>query len=67
MFKLIAKMLKPFLQHCQRLSVLHNCFGSKLFSDLYLAKFLTTSAKLFPCTDDFYSFEKSNNLYLYFI
>jgi len=31
-----------FLQHCSCLSVLHNYFDSpiKLFSDLYLAKFL---------------------------
>jgi len=42
-------MLKLFaaMSH-QRLCVLHNYFnGPKLLSDLYLAKFLDTSAKLF--------------------
>jgi len=37
------------------LNVLHNYFNgpNKLFSDLYLAKFLNTSAKpFFPCTDN---------------
>jgi len=34
------------------LNVLHNYFDSptKLFSDLYLAKFSVTSASLFPCS-----------------
>jgi len=36
------------LQHChQRLSVLHNYFNGPKIADLYLAKFLDTSAKLF--------------------
>jgi len=41
-------MLKLF---ATLLSALHNYFnGTKLFSDLYLAKFLDTSAKpFFPC------------------
>jgi len=39
------------------LNVLHNYFDSllKLFSDLYLTKFLNTSAKLFlPCKDYYF-------------
>jgi len=49
-------MLKHDEQFCNKfilvisLSVLHNLMVIKLFSDLYLAKFLNTSAKLFfPC------------------
>jgi len=45
------------LRHCQkRLSILHNYFDdpTKLFSDLYPAKFLDTSAKpFFLCTSNY--------------
>jgi len=45
--KLAARMLKLFAAFIERLSVLHNYFGNptKLFSELYLIKFLDTSAK----------------------
>jgi len=49
MFKLIARVLKLFQLCHQCLSILHYYFDgpTKLFSDLYLAKFLNTSAKSF--------------------
>jgi len=41
-------MIKVFLQHHQHLGILHNYLDDlKLFSDLYLAKFLDTSVKRF--------------------
>jgi len=42
------------LQHNQRLSILHNYSNpKKLFSHLYLAKFLDTPAKpFFLCSDN---------------
>jgi len=49
------------------LSVLHNYFDDliKLFSDLYLVKFLDSSAKpFFPCDDN--SYRNSNFLILRF-
>jgi len=48
----ICNKYKNFLLCHSRLSVLHNYFDcpTKLFSDLYLAKFLDTSTKpSFPC------------------
>jgi len=50
MFKLVAKMFKTFFSLVKRV---HNYFdgSTKLFSDLYLIKFLDTLAKsFFPCT-----------------
>lgn len=46
MFNLLLESQKLFAA----LSVLHNCFDGpiKLFSDLYIAKFLDIAAKFFP-------------------
>jgi len=61
---LIARMLKLLAERALSTpSVLHNYFNdlTKLFSDLYLVKFLDTSAKSFfscTCAND----EQSNEL-----
>jgi len=56
MFKLVARILKLFQLCHQRLSILYYYFDAptKLFSDLYLAKFLNTSAKSFFRVWDYY-------------
>jgi len=52
MLKLVARMLKLFAALSSMLQRTQNYFNgpTKLFSDLYLAKFLDASAKpFFPC------------------
>jgi len=46
-------MIKSFNILAIDSNVVHNYFNlqTKLFSHLYLAKFLNTSAKSFPCTE----------------
>jgi len=51
--RLIARMLKLFVALSSTLKFLYNYFDglTKIFLDLYLAKFLDPSAKLFfPCS-----------------